>query len=256
MSGGVGSITAFTNVPPNEKEEREPKSQIQTGETNISRAPTKTQRILSLRQLNCLALIIVLASSGLVSLEDFSFVVFALLYTFFLHKFAFPPPPSSPNSPPDPPIFSRNNKLFALYFQVSAIIGLYLPIAYIFHGIYKGDKEGIKAAAAHLFLLCSQVFMEGIVFRGTFGLPIRVFVPVAYNSKRIFAIVDWLRSELEMKVERESGGSSGRRLHVGSVLAAANLVFWCYNLFGFLLPVYMPRAFKRYYSYSGYTKVS
>ncbi|MFQ6620324.1 hypothetical protein Gotur_001207 [Gossypium turneri] len=29
--------------------------------------------------------------------------------------------------------------------------------------------------------------------------------------------------------------------------------FWCFNLFGFLLPVYLPKAFKMYYSK---TKVS
>ncbi|CAH8296111.1 unnamed protein product [Eruca vesicaria subsp. sativa] len=40
------------------------------------------------------------------------------------------------------------------------------------------------------------------------------------------------------------------RLYAGKVLAAVNLGIWSFNLFGILIPVYLPRAFKRYYSSS------
>ena len=33
----------------------------------------------------------------------------------------------------------------------------------------------------------------------------------------------------------------------GRLLAAVNLVFWGFNLFGFLIPVFLPRAFKRHF---------
>lgn len=147
------------------------------------------------------------------------------------------------------PIFSPNNKILRYYVTVGAIIGLFMPIAYIVVGIYNGDKEGIKVAAPHLFLLASQVFMEGVVFTGEFGIPVRVFVPVFYNSYRLVEIIEWLRAEILKSGCGDHGGSGSgdRRAVVGRALAVANMVFWCFNLFGFLIPVYIPRAFKRYY---------
>ncbi|MCD7461704.1 hypothetical protein HAX54_046838 [Datura stramonium] len=116
----------------------------------------------------------------------------------------------------------------------------------------RADTEGIKAAAPHVFLLASQVFMEGVTFTDGFSLPVRVFVPVFYNSRRIFTIMEWLSSEIS-KVDQEYGGDM-RRVYMGRALAAANMAFWCFNLFGFLLPVYLPKAFKMYY-YSGTSKI-
>lgn len=137
-------------------------------------------------------------------------------------------------------------KILRLYVLVGAIVGLFLPIAYIFHCIFEGDKEGIKAATPHVFLLSSQVFMEGVAFSSGFSLPVRVFVPVCYNARRIFTIVDWLRSEFSQVGEEYAG--SNIRLYVGRGLAIGNMAFWCFNLFGFLLPVYLPKAFRKYYS--------
>lgn len=88
--------------------------------------------------------------------------------------------------------------------------------------------------------------MEGVAFSDKFSVPISVFVPVFYNSRRIFTIVEWLRNEIG-KVDEEYSGPPGR-IYMGRALAIANLVLWCFNLFGFLLPVYLPRAFKKYYA--------
>ncbi|WCJ36672.1 C2H2-like zinc finger protein [Euphorbia peplus] len=107
----------------------------------------------------------------------------------------------------------------------------------------QSNKEGVRAAAPHLFLLSCQVYLEGVVFSDKFAIPIHVFVPVFYNSKRIFSIVEWLVSEFSDVKE-----GSGRRVQIGRGLALANMAFWGYNLFGFLLPVYLPRAFSKYYS--------
>ncbi|XAR53647.1 hypothetical protein NMG60_11022277 [Bertholletia excelsa] len=178
----------------------------------------------------------------MVSAEDFAFVLFSLVYMYFISKVAFP----TTSAFREAPVFGEKNRVLGLYVFVAAIIGLFLPIAYIFEGIFEGDKEGIKAAAPHLFLLASQVFMEGVAFSDRFSLPIRVFVPVFYNSRRIFSLVEWLRAEIGKVEEQHSGGM--RRLYVGRTLAMVNMALWCFNLFGFLLPVYLPRAFKKYYS--------
>lgn len=88
--------------------------------------------------------------------------------------------------------------------------------------------------------------MEGVAFSARFSTPIRVFVPVSYNARRIFTLMEWLESEFGK--EGGDGGGSARRVYVGRILAAANMALWCFNLFAFLLPVYMPRAFKKYYA--------
>lgn len=136
---------------------------------------------------------------------------------------------------------------------MGAIIGLLLPVAYIVHGVLQGDKEGVTAAAPHVFLLASQVVMESVSFTGGYSLPIRVLVPVVYNAMRMYAILEWVKSEILKRNNDQvmrNDGISDNRLFVGISLAMLNLVFWGFNLFGFLLPFYMPKAFKKYYASS------
>ncbi|MBA0740349.1 hypothetical protein Gogos_013556, partial [Gossypium gossypioides] len=193
MSGGVGPTCNDISLP-NEG--------IQGHEKSSHPNPLKPTRFLTLRQLNCLAVMIIVAASGMVSLEDFAFVVFSIFYMYLLLKVAFPRKISPQNSL----VFDPRSKILGLYVTVGAIIGLYLPVAYIFHGILEGDKQGIKAAAPHVFLLASQVFMEGVAFSDRFSIPVRVYVPVFYNTRRIFSLVDWLRCEFT-KVDNEYAGS-------------------------------------------------
>ncbi|KAJ9139869.1 hypothetical protein P3X46_030564 [Hevea brasiliensis] len=242
MSGGVGPTCNDISLPKEQEQEQKIEEDVSSLKKGQNTTPSKKAGFLSFTQLNALSVITVLAASGMVSLEDFAFVVFSIIYMYFISKVAFP----CANPSKDSLVFDPKNKILGLYVSVGAIIGLFLPIAYIFEGIFEGDKEGIKAAAPHVFLLASQVFMEGVAFSDRFALPVRVFVPVFYNSRRIFTIVEWLRNEIS-KVEQDYRGSL-RRLHFGRALAVANMAFWCFNLFGFLLPVFLPKAFKKYYS--------
>ncbi|XP_021764908.1 uncharacterized protein LOC110729484 [Chenopodium quinoa] len=195
---------------------------------------------------------IVLAASGMVSLEDFGVFIFSAIYMFFLSKFAFP---TQIFTTQQKPVFDPNSKILGLYILFAAVIGLFLPILYISHGILEGDKEGIKAAVPHVFLLASQVFMEGVSVSDRFSLPIRVFIPVFFNSCRLITLKKWLMEEIMKGGEGWNGGSYAR-LWVGRALAIANVTLWSYNLFGFLLPVYLPRSFKKYYSGNGSTTTS
>lgn len=244
MSGGVGPTGCDISLPKEEQEIEHKEQQDKSLKNNLNESTTTPQRktsFLSFRQLNCLAVVVVLSASGMVSPEDFGFVIFSVFYMYFISKVAFPS-----HSSKEQPIFTQQNKILKLYVFIGAIIGLYAPIAYILHGIFEGDKEGIKAATPHVFLLASQVFMEGVAFSNGFSSPIRAFVPVLYNSRRIFTIVDWFRDEISKVGEEHSG--SYKRIYAGRALAVANMAFWCFNLFGFLIPVYLPRVFKAYYS--------
>ncbi|MFQ6645552.1 hypothetical protein Gotur_018833 [Gossypium turneri] len=95
--------------------------------------------------------------------------------------------------------------------------------------------------------LAEQKLLKVLQLVKQYSIDVHVMV---YNT-RIFILVDWLRCEFT-NVDNEYAGF-GKRVYVGRVLALANMGFWCFNLFGFLLPVYLPKAFKMYYSE---TKVS
>lgn len=176
---------------------------------------------------------IVRSATGMVSVEDLALVVFSLVYISFLSKVAFPA--LSPQ--PSPRVFCENNRLQSLYVLISGIISLVFPSAYIPEGMFQGHKEGFRAAALLAFLPANQIFTEGVAFYGGFSVPVFFL----YNSRRIFTVVEWLSAF------DKTGGNSGR-LYVGRGLAIVNMAFWCFSLFGFLLPVFLPRVFKIYYS--------
>ncbi|XP_039138171.1 uncharacterized protein LOC120275609 [Dioscorea cayenensis subsp. rotundata] len=175
----------------------------------------------------------------MVPTSDLAFAILSIPYTYFLATIPFP----SLTSGPVPSVFGDRNPILAKYVFTAAIIGIFLPIAYILDGIFNGDQESVNSAAPHLFLLSFQVFMEGVTFWQGFSIPVRAFIPLAFNSRRLFSIADWLRSELG-----KEGLGLGFRLIAGKVLAMVNLALWAFNLFGFLIPVYLPKALKRYYS--------
>ncbi|CAO2838799.1 unnamed protein product [Amaranthus hypochondriacus] len=204
--------------------------------------PKKHGKIIFLTnlQLKCLTIMISFALTGTISIQEYGILVFTYIYLHILSNFAFPN-----TSPINPSVFASifpRTKTNDAYVLLTAIIGLFLPITYIFHGVLEGNKSGIEAAVPHVFLLASQVFMEGVAFSGGFSLPVFVFVPVFYNSYRLFSIKVWMENEF-LKVEDGS-------LMVGKALALANVGIWTYNLFGFLIPDFLPKVMKEYYSVS------
>ncbi|CAN0902798.1 hypothetical protein LINGRAHAP2_LOCUS22201 [Linum grandiflorum] len=266
MSGGVGP-SADISLPKEQPESEQGHKLIQdhppkSQQSTTSKKLTSSVTLLSFYQLNSLAAILILASSGLVPISDFAFVLFSFLYIFLLSKFAFPPLPKDPSGSGSGSSIVNKGKLFRVYVFISFLLGTLLPVAYILQGILKGDRDGIKAAAPHVFLLASQLFMEGVAMspssEGRFSLPVGIFVPVFYNSRRMFSLADWVRSEFEKSEGIDVGGGGGgeRRLWFGRGLAVANMGFWGFNLFGFLLPVAVPICMKKYYSASLQIKAS
>ncbi|KAJ1693742.1 hypothetical protein LUZ63_010440 [Rhynchospora breviuscula] len=190
-------------------------------------------RSLSFQHFTALTIVLLLAATSSVSFSDITFVVLSIPYLLLLSTITFPPPPSS--SPP--PVFSaQERRLLVFYVSVGGLVGLLLPLLQIIHSlVVVGESHMIAVTAPHLFLLSAQIFLEGVSFGYGFSLPARAAVPIIYNTKRLFTIADWVRHEV-------GGGVS-----VGFVIALANTVFWGFNLLGFLLPVYLPRALKLYY---------
>ncbi|XP_074358879.1 uncharacterized protein LOC141698147 [Apium graveolens] len=214
----------------------------------LTKPGTKSLYSLTLRHYIILPVILLLSVSGMVRPQEFAFAIFTVIYMYFLSMVAFPVIPNSTY----PPIFtSKQLKLMGVYIIVTGLIGLIIPFAYVAQGFFLRGKESIKPAVPHLFLLLCQIFMEGVGFSDKFSLPIRVYVPVVYNSVRIFSLMEWLRDEFAKENKGGDGGSyssSAVRIYVGRSIAVTNMVLWCFNLFGFLLPVWLPKIFKLYYS--------
>ncbi|CAL4923690.1 unnamed protein product [Urochloa decumbens] len=201
----------------------------------------------SIRHVIALGVAAVLAFSTTVPLWDIAFAVLLLPYLLFLAWFAFPQRQAKAN--PAAPVASApaDRLRVAVHMAVGFVVGAVLPALYILDGLRAGDTAGVAAAAPHALLLSAQVFYEGVAaaWPGTFSLPVAAAVPVMFNARRMFTASEWLREELHQ--ERAGPPVAPWRAAAGRALAAANLAFWGFNLFGFLLPFYLPKVLRRYY---------
>ncbi|KAL6576059.1 hypothetical protein OROHE_000530 [Orobanche hederae] len=135
------------------------------------------------------------------------------------HHLAFPP---SRDGQSDLRVIQ--NPLLSTYTAIGSVVGLFIPIAYIYKGVYKGDEQGIKAATAHVFLLDSQVFMEGVAISARFSVPVWVIVPVVFNTMRILSIMEWVQNEIS-KVDVGYGGNFRKNKRWGSYWICATIKF-------------------------------
>lgn len=205
----------------------------------------------SLVQIHVITLVLVLSSSGLVPLLDLAFAALTTVYMVFLNSTVFKP--VTRGGPPD--VMGPNKALVQKYTMFTALVGLLLPSAYVLGGFVHGDQKALKAAAPHLFLLGCQILTENVAFRNDrVSLPVRALVPMFYNTRRLFTIMDWVHVDLHKGQEAlgmhgaETGPFSPEQwLKFGKYLALSNMIVWTFNLFFFLVPVFMPRSFRKYY---------
>lgn len=203
----------------------------------------------SLVQLHVITLVVVLSSSGLVPIDDIAFAVLTTVYMFVMNRMVFKPVTSGP-----PPDVMQGNSIVQKYTLLTAGIGLVLPMGYILGAFVHGDQKALKTASPHLFLLACQILSENVAFgHDGISLPIRALVPIFYNTRRLFTLVSWVK--VDMNKGLESVGMHGAGVPVtaeqwimfGRILASVNLGVWAVNLFFFLIPVFLPRAFKKHY---------
>ncbi|EAZ16885.1 hypothetical protein OsJ_32361 [Oryza sativa Japonica Group] len=177
--------------------------------TSPTARPHHHYYLFSIKQLNSFGAAAVLAFSTTVPLSDIAFALLVIPYLVVLSVLAFPQRPGKPN--PGAPVFlGRGRFLLRAHDALGFLVGAALPALYILDGLRSGDTAGVAAASPHAFLLAAQIFTEGLAaaWPGRFLPP-----PVV----------------------------------AGRVLAVANLAYWGINLFAFLLPFYLPKAFNRYY---------
>ena len=207
----------------------------------------------SLLQLHVTGLIFVLTSSGLVPILDIAFALFTSVYMVFLNRMVF-----KPVSAGKPPNVMVGDGMAQKYAILTAGVGLVLPAGYVLGAFVQGDQKALKAASPHLFLLACQILSENVVFSlDHVSLPIRALVPLFYNTRRLFTLMTWVKVDMHKGLESVGGmpdGHPGTPLFtaaqwivMGRVLAVLNIVVWTINLFVFLIPVLLPKTFKKHY---------
>lgn len=196
-------------------------------------------------ELQLVVFIMVFSASGLVPLIDLIFPVLATAYFIALSRLAFPPHGATTRSPE---IF-QGSGLFHAYVVLGTTIGLFLPLAYVLGGFARGDDHAVRSAAPHLFLLACQILTENVISGlSLFSPPVRALVPLLYTIRRIFVITDWIQDVWINKALPANAPFKDIGWYwFGRCLAVANLVYFSINLFGFLIPQFLPKSFEVYF---------
>ncbi|KAG6576125.1 hypothetical protein SDJN03_26764, partial [Cucurbita argyrosperma subsp. sororia] len=197
-------------------------------------------------ELQLVAFIMVFSASGLVPVLDLIFPAFTSAYLLLLARFAFPSHGHASGASQE--IF-QGSKLFRVYVVVGTTIGLFLPLAYVLGGFARSDEHAVRSATPHLFLLSFQILTENVISGlSLFSPPVRALVPVLYTVRRIFVIMDWMKDVwLNKTLPANAPINDIAWFWFGRTLAVANFAYFCINLFGFLIPRFIPRAFQRYF---------
>ncbi|KAG8083246.1 hypothetical protein GUJ93_ZPchr0015g6705 [Zizania palustris] len=202
-------------------------------------------------ELQLVAFIMVFSASGLVPLIDIAFPIATTVYLLLLSRLAFPSLHAklSPSSSAASHEIFRGSKLFQAYVVLGTMVGLFLPLAHVLGGFARGDDGTVRSATPHLFLLSCQILTENVVSAvGAFSPPVRALVPLLYTVRRVFVIVDWVYDVWANKgISQSTTVQEAARVWFGRYLAVANLLYFSTNLFVFLIPKFLPRAFDKYF---------
>ncbi|KAB2088342.1 hypothetical protein F383_01861 [Gossypium arboreum] len=236
-------------IAPGEKPEHKPPRQQQQQQQQQSGVGS-IMGSLRVIELQLVVFIMVFSISGLVPLLDLVFPAIASAYIIALSRFAFPS--NGHVSTASQEIF-QGSKLFRLYVILGTAVGLFLPLAYVLGGFARGDNHDVRSATPHLFLLSFQILTENVIGGlSLFSPPVRALVPLLYTVRRIFVLVDWIHDVWLNKTLPVNAQLKDIVWHwLGKGLAAANLLYFSINLFFFLIPRFLPRAFERYFKERG-----
>ncbi|XP_076909316.1 uncharacterized protein LOC143566522 [Bidens hawaiensis] len=196
-------------------------------------------------ELQLVAFIMVFSASGLVPLFDLAFPVFTTGYLLILSRLAFP---SHGGTTASKEIY-QGSRIFRAYVVFGTTVGLFLPLAYVLGGFARGDEHALQSATPHLFLLSCQILTENIISGlSLFSPPVRALVPMLYTVRRIFVILDWVQDVwINKSLAPQAEIKDVAWFWFGRVLALSNLAYFSINMFGFLIPRFLPKAFNQYF---------
>jgi len=120
------------------------------------------------------------------------------------------------------------------WLKMGVVLGYILPCIAV--GWYKVTNQLhlARICAKSVFFISCQIITEKMTRKVFAPLPLRILVPLAYNSIRMVWLYDWIMFP-------------GNMAKWGRVLASLNFVYWGLNLFGFLLPVATMRYMRSHF---------
>jgi len=121
-----------------------------------------------------------------------------------------------------------NESWLRIYAAAAAVIALVLPATV---GVLNRSNPAILALVGpHLYLTTAQIVCEFLTRGPRVALLPQLLVPMGFNTYRMWTLWVWVSA---------AAAAGAPAWHVG--LATANLLFWGYNLFIFLLLNILPR---------------
>jgi hypothetical protein len=119
------------------------------------------------------------------------------------------------------------SKLYDSWLKLGMATGLLAPLVLLSWYIYHDSNiEALRWCARPIFLLCCQAGSEAFSRRVMSPLPLRILIPIAYNSIRILYLWNWFTAPASAAIDI-----------AGRILSGINFFYWSANLFGFLLPI-------------------
>lgn len=128
------------------------------------------------------------------------------------------------------------SSVYNYWLKAGAVLGLLAPVALTIRYAATSRMDCTRACARPLFFVCCQAISEGVSRRFLTPLPIRILIPVAYNTVRLGYLWNWAFSTANLGL----GG-------LGRMIAIGNLAYWMTNLFGFLLPIATVRYMRAHF---------
>ncbi|KAL7529142.1 hypothetical protein ACHAWF_002854 [Thalassiosira exigua] len=143
-----------------------------------------------------------------------------------------------------------SSRAYRNWLRVGAFLGILLPSVILSQLVLAGKSQAISAIlewtnvehAAELkrlvggpmFLLCCQAMTEAVARTALLPLPIRILIPVSYNSLRLSSLQSWAFPTVQCHRSLQAVG-------------VANLLYWYANLFFFLIPVGVVRYLRAHF---------
>mmetsp|Transcript_10024 Transcript_10024/g.18016 ORF Transcript_10024/g.18016 Transcript_10024/m.18016 type:complete len:392 (+) Transcript_10024:160-1335(+) len=145
-----------------------------------------------------------------------------------------------------------NSRVYRTWLRVGALLGLLLPTV-VLAQLTLGSKlpavmtmanwinignvgEAKRIVGGPMFLLCFQALTEAVARTALLPLPIRILIPVSYNTLRLSSLQSWAFPSVTSMIPTSL-----------QVLGVANLVYWYANLFFFLVPVGVMRYLRAHF---------
>ena len=141
-----------------------------------------------------------------------------------------------------------NSSVYRIWLRVGALLGVLLPTVVLaqltmgsklpvmttnWFGVGNHVGEIKRIVGGPMFLLCCQALTEAVSRTALLPLPIRILIPVSYNTIRLSSLHSWAFSSVI------SAPLQG--------LGIANLFYWYANLFLFLIPVGVVRYLRAHF---------